>query len=158
MILAKTVLLLAALVAPNQPIAVAVEVWPNAVKSRGVEFNVDMVQRALVRSMRDAGITTVNSAEGIQLTVEIAVVKTSSSLPFDHNATIAALVKLIEPGRSGQAAKFFLQGASCSASAKVDVRNSVARSTEMALTRCIDQLAAEISESIVRRRNTIFVR
>ncbi|MFZ4381425.1 MAG: hypothetical protein ACOYO0_05595 [Sandarakinorhabdus sp.] len=149
MILAKTVLLLAALVAPNQPIAVAVTVQPGAVKSRVAAFDAAMLRQALVRELVAAGIAVGSSPDLPRLVVLVDAVDPGNRLALDQTATLSVTASFLQPGAPDRpASNVTIPPASCAARAKFSLLNTPGDRARLALARCIDQLALQITGSL----------
>jgi hypothetical protein len=149
MILATIPILLAALGAPNQPIAVAVEVQPGAVKSRVAAFDPAMLHAALVRELVAAGIAIGSSPDLPRLVVRVATVDPGDRLALGQTATLAATATLLQPGTAARppVATVWLP-TQCNASAKFGLLSTPTQRARLALARCIDQMASAISASV----------
>jgi len=159
MILAKTVLLLAALVAPNQPIAVAVTVQPGAVKSRVAAFDAAMLRQALVRELVAAGIAVGSSPDLPRLVVLVDAVDPGNRLALDQTATLSVTASFLQPGAPDRpATQVALAPASCNASAKFGLLSTPGQRARLALARCIDELAGQISASVAGTGESVLVR
>ncbi|WP_353200425.1 hypothetical protein [Sandarakinorhabdus sp.] len=149
MILAKTILLLAALVSPNQPIAVAVAVQPGAIKSRVAPFDPAMLRQALLRELAAAGIATGTSPDLPQLVVQVDAVDPGNRPALDQTATISVTSSFMQTGAPGRpASNVAIPPASCAARAKFGLLSTPGERARLALARCIDQLALHITENL----------
>lgn len=157
MVLATTVVMLAALVAFQKPVAVDVEIHRKAVISEQQSFDPDLVEKSLARNLANVGIDVVTSPDLPRLKVYIMIVKVNKSFPATQTATIAAYTEMLEPTGNGRPSPLSVQAASCSASAGSGVKNTEQQVIQLALARCIDKLAGQISSNVVRFRKTKFV-
>jgi len=155
MILAKTILLLAALVSPNQPITVAVAVQPGAIKSRVAPFDPAMLRQALLRELAAAGIATGTSPDLPRLVVQVRLVDPGDVLALGQKAGIAADVQLLSPDRPGPK---IIPTAVCAAQAKFGLLSTPGQRARLALARCIDQLAGQITASVAGSSDPVIVR
>jgi hypothetical protein len=159
MILAKTYFLLAALVAPNQPIAVAVAVQPGAVKSRVAPFDPALLRQALVRELAAAGIAIGNSPDLPRLVVQVTLVDPGDVLALEQKAAIAADVQLLQPGMPDRpTTTIAVPPANCAGQAKFGLLSTPGQRARLALARCIDQLAGQISASVAGSTESVVVR
>lgn len=159
MILAQTFLLLAALVPPGKPIAVAVEVAPGAVKSRVAPFDPGMLRQALVRELQASGVAIGTSPDLLRLVVRVAAVDPGNTLALGQTATLSATAELQLPGEPNQPGQSTaLPPASCANQAKFGLLSTPGQRARLALTRCIDQLAGQISASVAGGNETVVVR
>lgn len=157
MVLATTVVMLAALVAFQKPIAVDVEIHRKAVISEQQSFDLDLVEKSLARNLANVGIDVVTSPDLPRLKVYIMIVKVNKSFPATQTATIAAYTEMLEFTGNGRPSPLSVQAASCTASAGSGLNSTAQQGVQLALARCIDQLAGQISSNVVRLRKTKFV-
>lgn len=157
MLLATTVLLLAALLPSQKPIAVDVALHPRAVISQQESLDLKLVETALARKLAETGIDVVTSPDVPRLKVQIMIVRVKYSFPARQTATIAAYAQLLEAAGAERPSPLSLQAASCTASAGSGRKGSSGQGAQSAIARCIDQLAGQISSRIVRLRKTKFV-
>lgn len=149
MLLAKTMILLAALLAANQPIAITITLQPGAVQSRVAPFDPAMLHQALVRELVTAGIAIGSAPDLPHLVVQVVNVDPGDRLALGQTAHLAVTATLIKPGAQGRAAvQTALAPAACKATAKFGLLSTPSQRARAALARCIDQLAGEIGASL----------
>ena len=157
MFFAGTVMMLATVVTSQKSIAVDVEIHPKAVISEQQSLDLSLVQNAIARNLTAVGIDVIQSPYFPRLKVYVMIVRFNKSLAVKQTVTIAVYGEMLDGEGQRNPSPLSVQAASCSASTSSGLNYTTRQEVQLAVSRCIDRLAEQISINIVRLRKTKFV-
>ena len=157
MLFVTKVAMLAALVTALKPLAIDVEIHPKAAISDQQSFDLNIVKNSLARQFASVGIDVAASPALPRLKIYIMSVKLRKSFPVGKTITIVAYAEMLEATGLPNSSPLRIQAASCTASAGSGLSGSAQQGVQLAIVRCVDQLAGQIKSNVVRLRKTKFV-